>query len=91
MKEYGPFVLAVVILLGALALYCQTAIRMEVNERLPQGNRFHWWHMNYSASKQLYQKHREFYPKSLLRLISGAALGLAIVGWAICKVLLKAI
>jgi hypothetical protein len=91
MNEYAPLALSLVILSGGIALYCDTAIRMEVNEQLPQPSRFYWWRLNYSTRGQIYQKHREFYPNSVLPLVSRSALGLAIVGWAICKVLLKVI
>jgi hypothetical protein len=91
MKDCAPLILSLVILSGGIALYCKTAIRMQVNEKLPQSSRFYWWRLNYSTNRQIYQKHREFYPNSVLPLISRSALGLAVAGWVICRVLLKVI
>jgi len=65
----------VLILSLAVGTYSEIAIRMLVNERLPQQERFYWWHQTYQTKKTYYQKYRELYPASRLPLIAkGAAL-----------------
>ena len=71
----------------AVALYCQTAIRMDVNERLPQDQRFYWSRQTPTTIRQLYRKYREFFPASRLPVISVCALCLALISLVLLNVL----
>jgi hypothetical protein len=61
------FVIVAFIAFGLITDGTATIMKIRINEKLPQGERFSWWARNYSA---VGQKYRELFPNSLLPDIS---------------------
>lgn len=60
MFVYG---IVVFLIFGLVTDVASTVMKTQVNDKLPEGERFSWWARNYSA---VGRKYREFYPDSLL-------------------------
>ena len=83
MKEYLVFTGILAVLAGATAFYCDTQMRMEVNEKLPPDKRFHWWRQTGSTMMQYRRKYRELYPTSRVPLIWRCSVAIAVVGFVL--------
>jgi hypothetical protein len=83
MNQYVGIVGTVAILAGALAAYCDIAMRAGVNERLPQDMRFYWWRANFSTMRQCRRKYRESFPGSIMPSIWRLSLLLAVAGFVL--------
>lgn len=67
------FGIVVFIICGLITDGTSTVMKIYVNEKLPDNERFSWWARNYSA---ISEKYREFYPDSLLPYLARYS------GWA---------
>jgi hypothetical protein len=76
---------SILILLAVVTKYSAIAMKIQVNHRLPLGERFSWW--NRDAGKVV-RKYRELYPDSRLPSIGQWTFWLflaMLVGWAIAS------
>lgn len=74
------YLVVAICVVGLITNVAATAVKIQVNARLPKGEQFSWW-AHYSSD--VGRKHRELFPGSPLP-------GIARYGWWICLLLMGA-